>query len=249
MSRSSGIGMSLTLPDKHAHRRARLRCRPKKRQARRVREGPQDGSVTAVRHRQPRHHSFREVLYCSRTGNAVELSKCKGGPSRQHVLATSPAARVQHLKQQRSRLRPAFRGQIEGCLCLHGRQFVVVPKFGIGRRGAFTCAGSRHRPQDPRGQCSMRSRSRMGREHCVGAARATTFWPHRQAATVQHLKQQQSRLRPAFRGQIERCLRVHGRRFAVVPKFGTKRSRARDHAAGHGLRLGVSAGAGPAAGT
>jgi hypothetical protein len=33
----------------------------------------------------------------------------------------------------------------------------------------------RHRPQDPRGQCSTRSRSRTGREHCVSATRATTF--------------------------------------------------------------------------
>jgi hypothetical protein len=61
-------------------------------------------------------------------------------------------------------------------------------------------------------------------EHCVSATRATTFWPHRQAATVQHLEQQPSRLRIVFSDRFEACPCVHGRQLIVVPKFGTKRS-------------------------
>ena len=64
---------------------------------------------------------------------------------------------------------------------------------------------------------------RVGAEEDAALAlrstRGTTFWPHRHAARVQHMEQQQSRLRLAFGGRFEACPCVHARQVKVVPKI------------------------------
>jgi hypothetical protein len=60
----------------------------------------------------------------------VQSPTCKLALPRSGRIATPP---VQHLEQQQSRLRQAFGGRFEGCLCVHGRQFIVPPKFGTKR--------------------------------------------------------------------------------------------------------------------
>jgi len=96
------------------------------------------------------------------------------------------------LEQQQSRLRLAFGGRFEGCLCVHGRQFVVVPKFGTKRSwvpqstrpsSQVACAPMRlylvvmqrdHRNVAPASQSSHAGTSRRDRGDGVGRCATTT---------------------------------------------------------------------------
>jgi hypothetical protein len=74
------------------------------------------------------------------------------------------------------------------CLLTLRSEFLLV--LLTGRQGALTmCRLPAQTTGSSRRMFYEIEVKNRGREHGVSGTRATTFWPHRQAATVQHLEQ------------------------------------------------------------